>query len=169
MTEREFLETLLGEIKDIKEDLHESSVKFSRLNVLQKKVEDRLESIESNFDIKINKQLEKKLTDKEKEYVMNLIVKAEVYDELADPICESDEIEIKGQVYFCRREAFVNKYELELTYGFTIYKWDGTYFEVDSPTDFKFKNWQEVFHCVSCSKVKPDEMLKSVITRLMDN
>lgn len=85
------------------------------------------------------------------------------FGELCDPICESPEITINGKMYWCRREAFVSNYDGEINYGFTIYEWDGTEREQKlspkSNKTFKWKNWVEIFHCVSLTKEDPKNII----------
>ena len=166
MNDVEFLNYVLDEIKVVNREVNNP-----RLEVLEEFIKDRIELTEVPFNVKQNKRLKKKLTQQEYEYYENILCKAMMFDELANPICESEEIKIGDDIYFCRREAFISELDNQLTYGFSIYKWEKTYNEVPlspmSKETFKFKNWKEIFHLLSASKIDPAEMLKSVLERFI--
>ena len=114
-------------------------------------------------NVKVSKLIRKyKLTDSEKSYLKSLDHIAKIGLELASPV---DEYEHKD--YFCRREAIISYYDEEVNYGYTIYKWDGTYNEKplfpNSDKTFKFKNWVEIFHTHTEKKVSCKEMLETAL------
>lgn len=164
MTELKFLQVLLLQIDEIIKDTYEESIKYSRLKQLREEIEKRINDIDyEKENVKVSKIIRKyKLTDSEKSYLKSLDHIAKVGLELASPI---DEYENKD--YFCRREAFISYYDGEVNYGYTIYKWDGTYNEKplspNSDKIFKFKNWVEIFHTYTVNKISCKDMLKSTL------
>lgn len=104
----------------------------------------------------------KKLAENDKFYIKIWYRNSRMFRELSDPIAEK-ELKIGEDVYFCRREAFFDTFGGEVGYGYTVYKWDGTYTEQPlspiSDKTFKFKNWVEIFHSHGVKKVEPKAMI----------
>lgn len=75
--------------------------------------------------------------------------------------------EYETEDYLLTREAYFNDNLGELCFGYTIYKWDGTYEETKIPIlneTMKSKNWKEESHagCVE-SKIDLKEYLENHI------
>lgn len=169
MTELKFLQVLLLQIDGIIKDTYEESIKYSRLKQIKEEIEERINTINYEAEnIKVSKLIKKyDFTNREKQYLKETEHYASMVLDLIDPI---DEYENKD--YFCRREAFISSYDEEINYGYTIYKWDGTYNEKplfpNSDKTFKFKNWVEIFHTHTEKKVSCKDMLKSAL-ELIEN
>lgn len=167
MNELKFLQVLLLQIDSLMKDTHEEHIKFSRLKQIKEEIEERIDSINyEKENVKISKIIKKyNLTESEKSYLRVLNHNAEIGFELKDPI---DEYENKN--YFIRREAFVSSYDGNINYGFTLYKWDGTYDEKpltpNNKKTFKWKNWVEIFHTLTEKKASCKEMLKAVLGKI---
>ena len=169
MTELKFLQVLLLQVNGIIKDTYEESIKYSRLKQLREEIEHRINDIDyEKENVKVSKLIRKyKLTDSEKSYLKSLDHNASIGLELVSPI---DEYENKD--YLCRRESFVSSYDGEINYGYSVYKWDGTYNEKPlfpkSDKTFKFKNWVEIFHSHTDKKISCKDMLKSAL-ELIEN
>ena len=68
----------------------------------------------------------------------------EMLEELKNPY---DDYE--NENYMCKRQAYYNENLGELNYGYAVYKWDGTYREINNKyvkKPIKLKNWVEIYH-----------------------
>lgn len=125
--------------------------------------EDRLQRL-LNIDDPINEQEQKEFNE-----LFNSIVKdLKDFEELKQPY---DEYETED--YLLTREAYYNDNLGKLCYGYTVYKWDGTYEEIKIPIlneTMKNKNWKEESHagCVD-SKIDLKEYLENHIKSKKNN
>ena len=111
-------------------------------------------------------KIAKNLSKEDKEYLERWYDGYLMFHELRDPIEESPEVKIGEDIYWCRREAFFSTYECEINYGYSVYKWDGTYTEkewVPGGKKHKFKNWKEIFHSHGSEKIPPKEMIEHAL------
>ncbi len=112
----------------------------------------------------------KKLTETEQEYVKMWYDGYIMFHELRDPIAESKEVKIGKDIYFCRRESYFDTWDGKIMYGYTIYKWDGTYTEKTlipgGDKTFKFKNWHEIFHGHGTGKENPTKYIQYALATI---
>lgn len=105
--------------------------------------------------------------DSDKDYIKIWFRNSQDYCELIDPVVESKEVNINGKTYYCSRSAFVSWYDARVNYGYSVYEWTGNYFEKElSPvtkTKFRFKEWKEIFHTHSETKINPEEMISKAL------
>lgn len=112
----------------------------------------------------------KSTNEKDKYYINKWYQNSLCFEELANPVDESKETEIKGGIYFCKRCAYFDTLECRVCYDYTVFKWNGKYREVPlSPLTkktFKFKEWEEIYHAHSTEKLDPRELVKEIVNRM---